>query len=89
MGKYQVIRINPELLMGNNDITKFWAKPHITKCILYFVFDEGHCVSQWNNFQKEYQQLGDLRFLIPETIPFYVASAMLPDLILLDDIEIL
>jgi superfamily II DNA helicase RecQ len=59
--------------MGNSDVSKLWTKPHVTKHILYFTFDEGHYVSQWNKFRKEYQHLGDLRYLIPETIPFYVA----------------
>ena len=75
--------------MGNSDVAKLWTKPHVTKRILYFTFDEGHCVSQWNKFRKEYQHVGDLRYLIPETIPFYVASATLPPAILLDVIEIL
>ena len=75
--------------MGNSDVSKLWTKPHVTKHILYFTFDEGHCVSQRNKFQKEYQHLGDLRYLIPETIPFYVASAMLPSALLLDAVEIL
>ena len=75
--------------MGNSDVSNLWTKPHVTKRILYFTFDEGHCVSQWNKFRKEYQHLGDLRYLIPETIPFYVASATLPPAILLDVVEIL
>jgi superfamily II DNA helicase RecQ len=77
-GKYHVVIINPELLMGNSDVAMFWSKAHVTKRLLYFVFDKGHCISQWNTFRKEYQYLGDLRYLIPETIPFYVTSATLP-----------
>jgi superfamily II DNA helicase RecQ len=75
--------------MGNGNVSKLWSKPHVTKRILYFTFDEGHCVSQWSKFRKEYKHLGDLRYLIPETIPFYVASATLPPALLLNVVEIL
>ena len=75
--------------MGNHDVGKLWTKTHVTKQILYFTFDEGHCVSQWNSFRKEYQHLGDLRYLIPEIIPFYVASATLPTAVLLNVVKIL
>jgi superfamily II DNA helicase RecQ len=75
--------------MGNEHIAKLWTKPHVAKRILYFTFDEGHCVSQWNKFRNEYKHVGDLRYLIPEIIPFYVASATLPPAILLDVAEIL
>ncbi|KAF5381314.1 hypothetical protein D9615_008286 [Tricholomella constricta] len=88
-GQYRVVIINPELLMGDDNITKLWIKPQFTKHILYFTFDEGHCISQWGKFRKEYLQVGNLRYLIPETIPFYVASATLPPAVRRDIAEIL
>ena len=88
-GKYRVIVINPEILMGNREVEELWKKPAITKRILNFVFDEGHCISQWSKFRKEYSLLGNLRFLISEKIPFYIASATLPPHILHDVIEVL
>jgi superfamily II DNA helicase RecQ len=87
-GKYQVVVINPELLMSDG-CEKLWNKPKFTSRILYFVFDEGHCVSQWGTFRNEYLHLGNLRHLIPETIPFYVASATLPPPVLREVTEIL
>jgi superfamily II DNA helicase RecQ len=81
--------INPEILMGSDEIETMWKKPQVTKRILSFIFDEGHCISQWNKFRKEYLRIGNLRYLIPEKIPFYVASATLPPTVLLDIIEIL
>jgi superfamily II DNA helicase RecQ len=81
--------INPEILMLSDDIEKLWKKPRVTSRILNIIFDEGHCVSQWSTFPKEYLHLGSLRYLIPETIPFYVASATLPPSVLLDVINIL
>ena len=88
-GKYQVVIINPEILMGNDEVEKLWKKPEFTKQLLNFIFDEGHCISQWGSFRKEYAHLGALRYLIPKHVPFYVASATLPLPILLDIIDIL
>ncbi|KAF8868389.1 hypothetical protein CPB84DRAFT_1696442, partial [Gymnopilus junonius] len=51
--------------------------------------DEGHCISQWGSFHKEYMHLGSLRYLIPENVPFYIPSATLPIPVLLDITEIL
>ena len=88
-GKYRVVIINPEILMGNEELEKLWKKPKVTKRILNFIFDEGHCISQWGTFQKEYLHVGALRYLIPECISFYVASATLPSTTVLDIADIL
>ncbi|KIJ96062.1 hypothetical protein K443DRAFT_10882 [Laccaria amethystina LaAM-08-1] len=88
-GKYNVVIINPETLMGNDEVEKLWKKPDFTKRLLNFVFDEGHCISQWGSFRKEYAHLGALRYLIQKHVPFYVASATLPLPILLDITDIL
>ena len=86
-----MVIINPELLMGSDKVTMLLTKPKMKKRILYFTFDEGHCISQWGKFRKEYLLLGDLRYLlvISEDIPFYIASATLPPAVLLDIIDIL
>jgi len=60
-GKYNVMIINPEILMGNDDVEKLWKKPEFTKWLLNFVFDEGHCISQWGSFRKEYAHLKPAR----------------------------
>jgi ATP-dependent DNA helicase RecQ len=75
--------------MGNPLVEELWKKAHFTKRILCFIFDEGHCISNWGTFRREYLSVGALRYLIPETIPFYVASATLPPNILLDVTNIL
>lgn len=75
--------------MGNEEVNKMWKKSKVTKRILNFIFDEGHCISQWGSFRKEYLHVGALRYLIPESIPFYVASATIPHPILLDIMDIL
>ena len=87
--KYNVVTINPEILMGNEHIEDLWKKPKFTNRILSFVFDEAHCISQWGDFRNEYRHVGALRWLIPSHIPFYVPSATLPSLILKDIQEVL
>ena len=54
------------------------------KQILNFIFNEGHCVHQWGGFWKEYLKLGDLQCIIPNTIPFFITSATLPPVFLID-----
>lgn len=81
--------MSPEILMGNNELEKLWKKAEFTKWLLNFIFDEGHCISQWASFRAEYAHLGALCYLIPENIPFYVASATLPLPVLFDIIETL
>lgn len=84
-GKYRVVVVNPELLgRAGGPFEKMWAKPAFLKRIQYFVFDEGHCISEWGSFRPDYPELNLLRHLIPSTIPFYVASATLPTPILRD-----
>lgn len=70
--------------MLHPEVQNLWRKPAVTKKIRYFVFDEGHCISEWAAFRDQYAKLGDLRYLISETIPFYVATATLPALTLAD-----
>ena len=69
----------PEILMQNRGVfEKMWKKETFTSRLLNFIVDEGHVVKQWASFRPEYKYLGQLRSMIPETVPFYVASATLP-----------
>ena len=75
--------------MASEEVEKLWKKPKFTSRILNFIFDEGHCISQWGKFRKEYLHVGSLCYLISDAIPFYVASATLPASVLLDVVNIL
>jgi ATP-dependent DNA helicase RecQ len=75
--------------MTDGRVQALWKKPKFTRRILNFIFDEGHCISQWGSFRKEYRLVGNLRHLIPDVIPFYVASATFPEVVLLDVVDIL
>ncbi|KAF9488058.1 P-loop containing nucleoside triphosphate hydrolase protein, partial [Pleurotus eryngii] len=87
-GDYRVIIINPEILMSPA-CALLWKNRKFTVTILNFVFDEAHCVSQWGAFHRDYLHLGTLRYLIPDTIPFFVVSATLPPPVLAEVSEIL
>ncbi|KDQ31886.1 hypothetical protein PLEOSDRAFT_1028795, partial [Pleurotus ostreatus PC15] len=76
-GEYRAVIINPEILMSPA-CALLWKNRKFTATILNFVFDEAHCVSQWGSFRRDYLHLGTLRFILPDTIPFFVVSATLP-----------
>lgn len=78
-GRYRAVAVNPEILMKNRGVfEKMWKKPTFTARLQNFIVDEGQVVAQWADFRQEYKYLGQLRWMIPDTIPFYVASATLP-----------
>ena len=82
-------RRKPVAFPTSEEVEKLWKKPKFTSRILNFIFDEGHCFSQWGKFRKEYLHVGSLRYLISDAIPIYVASATLPASVLLDVVNIL
>ncbi|EKM75475.1 hypothetical protein AGABI1DRAFT_21298, partial [Agaricus bisporus var. burnettii JB137-S8] len=77
-GKYEVVVTNPEILIASNELQTLWKMPSFYSRLLGFVFDEGHCISQWGNFRKHYLAVGTIRYLISKPVPFYIASATLP-----------
>lgn len=78
-GRYRAVVVNPEILMENRGVfEKMWKKPAFTARLLNFTVDEGQVADEWAPFRPEYKYLGQLRWMIPDTIPFYVASATLP-----------
>lgn len=64
--------------MTSDELKSLWNTSSFTRRLLGFVFDEGHCITQWGKFRKQYLNVGNLRYLIADTVPFYVASATLP-----------
>ncbi|KAK7680591.1 hypothetical protein QCA50_016373 [Cerrena zonata] len=78
-GMYRVVVVNPEIIMQHRgEFETMWNKPAFMSRLLNITVDEGHVVKQWGAFRPEYNYLGQIRSMIPTTVPFYVASATLP-----------
>jgi superfamily II DNA helicase RecQ len=88
-GKYRVISISPELA-SSPEASELWKNTAFNSKLLYVVLDEALCVSQWGTaFRNSYLHIGNLRYMIPRNIPFFAASATLPDRLLRDVLRIL
>ena len=71
--------------MKDSRFRNLWNSKKFTSKFFNITFDEAHCISQWgDDFQPEYGELGQLRWLIPSHIPFHVVSATMPTLVLND-----
>ncbi|KAJ3768391.1 P-loop containing nucleoside triphosphate hydrolase protein [Lentinula raphanica] len=88
-GKYHVVTLSPEI-MNDAACQDLWKQTKVTSRLLYVVFDEAHCVSQWGStFRNQYLHVGNIRYLLPSDIPFFVTSTTLPPNILADVSDIL
>ncbi|KAI0687266.1 P-loop containing nucleoside triphosphate hydrolase protein [Earliella scabrosa] len=85
-GTYRVIVFGPELvMMEGGRCERLWQMSSFTSKILYFVFNEGHCISEWSTFRTQYKHLGSLRYILSGSSPsFYIPSATLPAAVLAD-----
>lgn len=68
-------------MKDRGDFEKLWKKPQVVSRLLHFIYDEGHCVTEWAGFRQQYTEVGALRNILTD-IPIYVASATLPPPIL-------
>jgi len=46
--------------------------------LIAIIIDEMHCLRLWSSFRHDYQDLGQLRFFLPERVPYALVSATLP-----------
>ncbi|KAF9499992.1 hypothetical protein BDN71DRAFT_1343873, partial [Pleurotus eryngii] len=78
--QFDILIINPEILMPSSEAVALLEDMKFALLILHIVFDEGHYISEWGKFRKDYTCLGGLHSMIQsaKNIPFYVASATLP-----------
>lgn len=81
--KHRVIITSPDMCLKHDRFRQLLSTPAFAKKIAAFVIDEAHCISQWgDDFRTEYAQLGTLRAFVPLQVPFMMASATLPPLVL-------
>lgn len=71
--------------MGDGSIfDKVWKCETFQSRVLSVIWDEAHCVRAWSSFRKEYKEAPRLRLLLGRPVPFYAASATLPEEVLTD-----
>ena len=46
--------------------------------LIAIIIDEVHCLKLWSSFRRDYQDLGRLRFFLPDRVRFGLVSATLP-----------
>ena len=46
--------------------------------LIAIIIDEVHCLKLWSSFRHDYQDLGRLRFFLPERVHYALVSATLP-----------
>ncbi|KAJ7785523.1 P-loop containing nucleoside triphosphate hydrolase protein [Mycena olivaceomarginata] len=81
--KHRVIITSPDMCLKHDKFRQLLNTPAFAKKIAAFVIDEAHCISQWgDDFRTEYAELGTLRAFVPLKVPFMIASATLPPLVL-------
>lgn len=51
--------------------------PAFVSRIISIIMDEAHCLTECGDFRPEYQELDELRYVLPATVPLYIASAPL------------
>ncbi|TFY80646.1 hypothetical protein EWM64_g3363 [Hericium alpestre] len=89
-GYYQAVIVNPEILLQDGgQFEALWKNKPFVARLLSFIWDEAHCVKTWSEFRGHYKEASRLRYLIPRSIPFFLASATLPPPVLDDVMTIL
>lgn len=73
----------------NGGFEALFKKTRFRTRIISIIFDEAHCISAWGEFRPEYKEVGRLRHMLPDDIPFAIASATLPPAVLSDVKDIL
>ncbi|KAG0694150.1 hypothetical protein DFH29DRAFT_815643 [Suillus ampliporus] len=75
---YRAIITSPEQLMKpGGEFEKLLQKVDFAVQLIGVIFNEGHCIATWGEFQPEYKELERLRYVLPCQVPFMIASATL------------
>lgn len=75
---HRVLLTSPELALRNHQFRKMLSTPSFSNDIGAVIVDEAHCIFQWgglDGFREGYGLIGDLRALLPSTVPFLAVTA--------------
>ena len=90
MGKYRFIVVSPEIVMQKNGtFGKLFKIKKFMDRLRTIVFDEAHCISKWGSFWPEYREVGQLCYILPHHVRYYITSATLSKSVLQDISQIL
>jgi len=68
--------VSPEQLMKpDREFEQLLKNQLFVSQIISIVIDEAHCLTDWGEFRPEYRELGQLRYILPPTLPLLVVSA--------------
>ncbi|EGO01136.1 hypothetical protein SERLA73DRAFT_26290, partial [Serpula lacrymans var. lacrymans S7.3] len=81
--KYQILLASPELTIENPQFNALLCSPAFQKCVLGYIVDEAHCISQWGgDFRPVYVKFNRLRSFVPLGTPIYAMSATMSPAVL-------
>jgi superfamily II DNA helicase RecQ len=84
-GEFRFVVVGPEIIMQKKGhFQKLWKDKQFSKKVMSVVFDEAHCISKWGSFWPDYKELGNLRYMLPNNVHFYVTSTTLAKTVLAD-----
>ena len=86
-GEYTHILTSPEMALGfgpnqtiKNDFRAVLSSADFQDRLSLLAIDEAHIIEAWGHeFRKAYSRIGELRSILPRTVPFFATSATLDD----------
>ena len=70
---------SPEQLMKEGGgLQRLLKRTKFASQLIAIILDEVHCLKLWSSFRHDYQDLGRLRFILPDQVHFALVSATLP-----------
>ena len=67
-----------QLMKEGGGFQQLLRKTKFASQLIAIIIDEVHCLKLWNSFRHDYQDLGRLRFVLPDQVHFVLVSTTLP-----------
>ncbi|EJD48115.1 P-loop containing nucleoside triphosphate hydrolase protein, partial [Auricularia subglabra TFB-10046 SS5] len=74
-GDYQAVLGPPEILNSDRRIRRLFKDQGFSERFSRYIFDEAHCVLDWNSFRPEYQNFDLMRSVLPSHARIFCCSA--------------